>query len=111
MSRDKWSAAFQGDCLWIEGDVTLDTVSAILARVEELSRDVPLKCLDLSSLGLCDSSAVALVIELQRRGITRVLNAPKPFLAIAHACQLDAIFPDFAQNRTESGKIEQTAPP
>jgi len=98
MSNRRWHVELQNHTLVIEGEVTLTTVTPLLAKIDSLTQlDLP-QCVDLSRLGLCDSSAVVLVLELQRRGASRVQHAPLAFIAIVRACQLDALFPDLAQN-------------
>lgn len=83
----------------IEGEVTLATINPVLAKIVAMIQLEMPRSVDLARLGLCDSSAVALVLELQRRGVDKVLHAPAAFSAIVHACQLDALFPDLAQNQ------------
>ena len=98
MSNRRWHVENQDHTLVIEGEVTLATVNPVLAKIASLTQHEFPESVDLSRLGLCDSSAVALILELQRRGVTRVQHAPLAFAAIVHACQLDALFPDLAQN-------------
>ena len=89
----------KADALFIEGDITLQSVQAALAQIKAISAEALPDALDLSRVRACDSSAVALVLELQRRGLKKVLHAPAAFMAIAEACQLGALFPHLAQNQ------------
>ena len=84
--------------LMLEGDFTLATMSQGLSQINALIQNEVPKHIDLSRLNLCDSSTVALVMDLRRRGVLHVLHAPLAFAAIVRACQLDALFPDLAQN-------------
>jgi len=93
-----WHIEIRNHTLVIEGEVTLATINPVLANIASLTQLEFPQNVDLSRVGLCDSSAVALVLELQRRGAKRVQHAPLAFVAIVHACQLDALFPDLAQN-------------
>ncbi|MDD2894231.1 MAG: STAS domain-containing protein [Halothiobacillaceae bacterium] len=101
ISTQRWHVENQDHTLVIAGDITLATINPVLARVASLTQAKPVENVDLSGLGLCDSSAVALVLALRRqqRGVN-VLHAPAAFSAIVQACQLGALFPDLAQNRT-----------
>ncbi len=100
ISTQRWHVENQDHALVIAGDITLATINPVLARVTSLTQAKPAENVDLSGLGLCDSSAVALVLELRRCGVVNVLHAPAAFSAIVQACQLGALFPDLAQNRT-----------
>jgi len=93
-----WHIEIQNHTLVIEGEVTLATIKPVLSKIASLNQLEFPQNVDLSRLGRCDSSAVALVLELQRRGVSRVQHAPSAFVAIVRACQLDALFPDLAQN-------------
>ncbi len=92
VTRDAWG-------LSIEGSMTLQSMPQVLAQIKTLSGETAPEALDLSRVSVCDSSAVALVLELQRHGLQRVLHAPATFVAIADACQLGALFPHLAQNQ------------
>ena len=87
----------QSSTLVLEGDLTLATMSQGLLHINALIQNEVPKNIDLSRLNVCDSSTVALVLDLQRRGVLHVLHAPVAFAAIVRACQLDALFPDLAQ--------------
>jgi ABC-type transporter Mla MlaB component len=95
-----WHIEIQNHTLVIDGEVTLATIDPVLAKIASMTQLEFPQNVDLSRLGLCDSSAVALVLELQRRGASRVQHAPSAFIAIVQACQLGALFPDLAQNHT-----------
>ncbi|HES76271.1 MAG TPA: STAS domain-containing protein [bacterium] len=102
MSNTRWHVMRREQTLVIEGEITLATISPVLAAIMSLIQDEPPKDVDLSHLRLCDSSAVALVLELQRHGGGHVLHAPPAFSAVVRACQLDALFPYLAQNHSDS---------
>ena len=85
--------------LFIEGNITLQSMPQVLAQIKALFGETTPEALDLSRVNACDSSAVALVLELQRHGLQRVLHAPATFVAIADACQLGALFLHLAQNQ------------
>jgi len=99
INTQRWHVENQDHALVIEGEITLATINPVLSMIASLTQARLPENVDLSGLGLCDSSAVALVLELQRRGVSRVQHAPLAFVAIVHACQLDALFPDLAQNQ------------
>ncbi|MEW5837934.1 MAG: STAS domain-containing protein [Pseudomonadota bacterium] len=103
MDKNACEVACSEQTLTIRGDLTLSSVQYALEQIQRLSSRAGSTCLvetlDLSHVRACDSSAVALVLELRRRGLQRVIHPPAAFLAIVHACQLDALFPHLAQNR------------
>ena len=85
--------------LIIEGAITLATIHPVLSRIVGLIKLEPAESVDLSGIDVCDSTALALLLELRRRGLGMVSHMPEPLVAIVHACQLDALFYDLAQNR------------
>lgn len=100
IGTQRWHVENRDHTLVIAGEITLATINPVLAKVANLTQAKPPENVDLSGLGLCDSSAVALVLELRRYRMVHVLHAPAAFSAIVQACQLGALFPDLAQNHT-----------
>jgi ABC-type transporter Mla MlaB component len=98
MTAQSVSVKLLNNGLLIEGDLTLSTILQARAELSNLVGRNSLQYIDLSGVRLCDSSAVAWVLELQRLGVKVVHGAPAGFLAIIRVCQLDALFPDLAQN-------------
>ena len=109
MDKVDCEVACAGRTLTISGSITLRSVQHVLWQIQRLSKQADTACLadtlDLRHVHGCDSSAVALVFELRRRGLKHVICPPSAFLAIAHACQLDALFPHLAQNCASDGKM------
>ncbi len=98
--HEGWNIEILNQTLVIEGEVTLATINPVLAKIKSMTQSKFPQNVDLSRLGSCDSSAVALALELQRRGARLIHHVPLAFVAIVHACQLDALFPELAQNHT-----------
>lgn len=99
MNAQAVNVTLQNNCLLIKGDLTFNTIMQARAALAAGLVDHQLPdCLDLSGVSVCDSTAVAWVLELQSRGLKVLCGVPAGFLAIIHVCQLDALFPELAQN-------------
>lgn len=98
MDKQHCNVDYQSPTLMIEGDLTLATMSLVLSKINSLTFGEMPQNIDLTRLNLCDSSAVALALDLKRRGVFHVLHAPPAFAAIVRACQMGVLFPDLAQD-------------
>lgn len=82
-----------GNGLTLAGDLRLaGIVPALEALRRELARG-PVQWLDLAGVEDCDSSAVALMLEMRRLGVAAIRHMPANMQAIVRACQLEALLP------------------
>jgi len=63
----RWHVENQDHALVIEGEITLATINPVLSMIASLTQARLPENVDLSGLGLCDSSAVALVLDATTR--------------------------------------------
>jgi ABC-type transporter Mla MlaB component len=103
MNAQAVNMTLQNNCLLIEGDLTFNTImqARVAFATGLVGQDLP-DCLDLSGVSVCDSTAVAWVLELQSRGLKVLCGVPAGFLAIIRVCQLDALFPNLAHDRAQN---------
>ncbi|MEW6692970.1 MAG: STAS domain-containing protein [Pseudomonadota bacterium] len=82
-----------GETLRVEGELR---IGGIVQALELLRRELahgPAAMLDLAGVTACDSSAVALMLEMRRLGVAGIRHAPSDMDAIVRACQLEELLP------------------
>ncbi|MEF3193115.1 MAG: STAS domain-containing protein [Halothiobacillaceae bacterium] len=80
-----------GETLRLEGELR---IGAIMQALELLRRELAhgsVAVLDLAGVTACDSSAVALMLEMRRLGVAQIKHIPSDMEAIVRACQLEAL--------------------
>jgi ABC-type transporter Mla MlaB component len=80
-----------GETLRVEGELR---IGVIVQALEALRRELahgPVAELDLAGVTACDSSAVALMLEMRRLGVAAIRHAPSDMDAIVRACQLEEL--------------------
>lgn len=81
----------EGEALRLEGELRLPGIVQSLEQLRgELGKGV-VTTLDLAGVTACDSSAVALMLEMRRLGVSRILHVPEDMEAIVRACQLEEL--------------------
>ncbi len=90
----------EGGHFQISGELSFDTVNALLAESRNtiFAQSIPLFDLDLSAVSRADSAGLALLIQWMRMAQAnnseiRFHNLPPQLLAIAHAGELEALLP------------------
>lgn len=66
-------------------------VHEVWARLEAELAQGPVAVLDLADVTDCDSSAVALLLQMRRRGVAEFRHFPASMQAILTACQLESL--------------------
>lgn len=81
----------EGKTLRLAGPLRLGGVAQALELLRrELARG-PVDTLDLAGVSSCDSSAVALMLEMRRQGVGGIRHVPADMDAIVRACQLEEL--------------------
>lgn len=81
----------EGETLRLEGELRLQGITKTLDLLRsELARGA-VTTIDLAGVTACDSSAVALMLEMRRLGVGRIRHAPEDMDAIVRACQLEEL--------------------
>ncbi|MGK0674030.1 MAG: STAS domain-containing protein [Halothiobacillaceae bacterium] len=81
----------EGETLKLAGPLRLGGAARALELLRrELARG-PVGTLDLAGVSSCDSSAVALMLEMRRQGVRKIRHVPADMDAIVRACQLEAL--------------------
>lgn len=82
----------------LQGELTFDTVSELLASSEPLLARCPRIQIDLAGIGRADSAGLALLAEWTRRAALGrrtidFINTPSQMRALAHVSGLDSVLP------------------
>ncbi|MEW6445378.1 MAG: STAS domain-containing protein [Pseudomonadota bacterium] len=91
--------------LRFEGELRFDGIVTALRAARALAGDSVPAFADLGGVTDCDSSAVALMLELRRQGVREIRNMPAEMRAIVNACQLEGLLGD-SKSDCESGCFE-----
>lgn len=94
----------EGETLRLTGTLRLeDAAEALDGLRRELARG-PVATLDLAEVTRCDSSAVALLLEMQRQGVKQIFHVPADMAAIVRACQLEALLATDSSSSPAAGR-------
>jgi phospholipid transport system transporter-binding protein len=98
----------EGDVLFVAGDLTMQTVSAIVAGGAALMTPGPLR-VDLSRVGKADSAGLALLLDWFRSAIASscnlvVVGAPADLATLARVYGLSDILPMFSRAPAEPSR-------
>jgi ABC-type transporter Mla MlaB component len=81
----------EGETLKLSGPLRLDGVVQALEGLRRELAQGPVVTLDLAGVSTCDSSAVALMLEMRRQGVREIRHVPVDMQAIVRACQLETL--------------------
>ncbi|MGC8730938.1 MAG: STAS domain-containing protein [Halothiobacillaceae bacterium] len=94
-----------GETLKVEGELR---IGGIVQALELLRRELahgPAAMLDLAGVTACDSSAVALMLEMRRQGVSRIRHVPADMEAIVRACQLETLLATDPSPSSVAGRL------
>lgn len=81
----------EGETLRLAGSLRLEGAAEALNRLRRELARASVATLDLAGVTRCDSSAVALLLEMQRQGVKQIRHVPADMAAIVRACQLETL--------------------
>ncbi|MDM7322805.1 MAG: STAS domain-containing protein [Gammaproteobacteria bacterium] len=82
----------EGETLRLAGPLYLGGVMQALEKLRRELAHGSVTTLDLAGVSACDSSAVALILEMRRQGVSVIRHIPADMEAIVRACQLETLF-------------------
>jgi len=81
----------QGQELKLEGELRMASMPQALALLRRELGLGSVIAIDLAGVTACDSSAVALMLEMKRQGVAAIRHLPSDMEAIVRACQLEEL--------------------